>query len=629
MTVNLKGNERKLIFYDFEVLSRSINPTTGKPYWCVVFIDFDTRKGKVIRNDVEELRAFHRAFKNDIFIGYNCRGYDQYILKGLLLGFDAGYINDRLIVDKIKGHNVVREAYKIPFNNFDIMPNPPVSLKTLESFMGSEIEESSVPFSIERPITEEEERDLIKYCVHDVKETIKVFEAKREEFDSQLQLIEAFDLDMKMFTKTKAQLSAHILDAKKQEDRGDEFNFIYPDTLQLDKYQYVKDWYDNFNSYTDSNGKEMKLETEVAGVPTVYGIGGIHSAIKNIDESGIILACDISSMYPALIIEYGLMSRNVPSVDKYVQIRNERLKLKAERNPKQQPLKIVLNATFGTFKDQYNAMVDKLMSNSICVTGQLLLTDLAEKLEAHCKILQKNTDGIYMKVEKEEDIEIVKSIAKEWEQRTRLDLEWDRYERIIQKDVNNYILVPKGDLYYDNGDPRWKAKGGVVKLLDDLDYNMAVVNRAVTQYFLSNTPIADTINNCDELRDFQQVSKLTAKYDNALYGCTFSKKPVFDEKTGKSPKKEVWNEDGELLQNKTFRVFASTREEDGGIFKHKVGSKPQSFADTSEKCFIDNSNIVGKKTPDYLDREFYIDLAQRKLNLFLGIKNKPKKKKVV
>lgn len=47
-------------------------------------------------------------------------------------------------------------------------------------------------------------------------------------------------------------------------------------------------------------------------------------------------------MYPALIIEYNLMSRNVESVEKYRQIRDERLKLKAAKNPKQQPLKIVL-----------------------------------------------------------------------------------------------------------------------------------------------------------------------------------------------------------------------------------------------------------------------------------------------
>jgi hypothetical protein len=84
------------------------------------------------------------------------------------------------------------------------MPNPPVGLKTLEAFMGSKIKESSVPFDLDRPLTEAEIKETIQYCLHDVKETIKVFDAKREEFDSQLQLIEAFDLDMTQFTKDKS-----------------------------------------------------------------------------------------------------------------------------------------------------------------------------------------------------------------------------------------------------------------------------------------------------------------------------------------------------------------------------------------------------------------------------------------
>ena len=64
----------KKIFYDFEVF---------KEDWMVVIIDYDTKKGKVIINDVEMLRKYYNAFKKDIWIGYNSRGYDQYILKGI------------------------------------------------------------------------------------------------------------------------------------------------------------------------------------------------------------------------------------------------------------------------------------------------------------------------------------------------------------------------------------------------------------------------------------------------------------------------------------------------------------------------------------------------------------------
>lgn len=621
MGVQLKGKERNLYFYDFEVLSSSICEKTGESYWCVVIIDYDTGNCKIIRNDKDELRQFYKQTKDDIYIGFNCRNYDQFIFKGLLMNMDAGIVNDKLIRDNIKGHNVVKGAYKIPFYTFDIMPNPPQSLKAMEAFMGDDIQESSVPFDIDRPITIDEEKDLVKYCIHDVQETIRVFDNLRQEFDSQLALIEAFDLDMSMFTKTKAQLAAEILEAERHGDRGDEFDFIYPDTLILDKYSHVKDWYDNFDSYTDEKGKTVKLETKIAGVDTVYGIGGIHSAIPNIDETGIILACDIASMYPALIIEYGLMSRNVPGIEKYLKIRSDRLIMKANKDPRQQPYKIVLNATFGTFKDQFNAMYDKRMSNSICVSGMLLLTDLAEKLEPHCKILQKNTDGIYMKVEKEEDIEVVKSIAKEWEKRSRLDLEWDEYSRLIQKDVNNYILVTK--------DGEYKSKGAYTKELSNVDYDLPIINKAIVNYFTKNIPIETTINNCDELREFQKVVKKSSAYTYVKKDVKYEKVKEVNPATGRLRTVEKLVNDGKILTDKTYRVFASTRDDDWGLFKQKVDGNPEKFANTPVKCFVDNGDINGKLVPDYLDKSYYITLAQERIYQYKGLdKNgKPKKSK--
>jgi hypothetical protein len=148
--------EPRLFFYDFEVFSKAKDPITGRSFWLVVFIEYKTRKGKIIVNDDEELIKFYNKYKNDIFVGFNSRAYDQYILKGLILGMDAGYINDKLIIEGKKGFEVVRQGYKVPFNNFDIMPNPPVGLKTLEGFLGSNIKESSVPFDLDRPLTEEE-----------------------------------------------------------------------------------------------------------------------------------------------------------------------------------------------------------------------------------------------------------------------------------------------------------------------------------------------------------------------------------------------------------------------------------------------------------------------------------------
>lgn len=284
---------------------------------------------------------------------------------------------------------------------------------------------------------------------------------------------------------------------------------------------------------------------------------------------------------------------------------------------------------YGTFGDQYNPLYDKRMMRSVCVSGQLLLTDFIEKIEPYCKLFNINTDGVFFIVEEENHDYNFKQIMKakeEWESRTRLELELEEYRKVIQKDVNNYVVVPYGEPFYPNGDARWKAKGAYVKALSDIDYDLPIINFALNNYFVLGKPIEETINECDNLRDFQKVIKLTSAYNYALKDCTFSKQKVVNEATGRMVTKTMWNEDGEILKDKTFRVFASTRESDGAIFKQKIGKNPEKFANTPDNCFIDNDEVLGKECPDYLDRQFYIDLAQTRLNQYLYGKSKPTKK---
>jgi hypothetical protein len=579
------------IFYDFEVF---------KEDWMVVIIDYDTRKGKVIVNDVSMLRKYYEHFQDDIWIGYNNRMYDQWIFKGILLGYEPYYINKKLIEDGVKGHNIVKKAWTIPMNNFDVTTGFH-SLKQLEGFMGSRIKESSVPFDIDRKLTESELIEVIDYCKHDVLETINVFENRVEEFESQLALIEAFNLDMAQFTKTKAQLSAHIIGAEKQPDRDDEFNLSFPDTLVVsEKYQHIVDWYKN----PENMDYKKKLEVDVAGVPHVFAWGGLHGAIPKCKEEGIILAADVASLYPSLMIEYGYISRNVNEPNKFREIRDKRLELKAKKDPRQLPMKIVINANYGAMKDQYNPLFDPLMSNNVCLAGQLLLLDLIEKIEPYCKIIQSNTDGVFMKVEKESDIEVIKSVAKEWEQRTRLDLEWEVFEKIFQKDVNNYIIIDK------NG--KYKSKGAYVKKLNNLDYDLPIVNKALINYFTKGIEIEQTINECNQLREFQKIVKVSRLYLRALHGDV-------------------------VLPERVLRVFADKREDTQGVFKVKLKMKdgieqevPDKIANTPERCFIDNDDVKEKLIPDHLDKEYYIEVAKERLNAFLGIpkKRKPAKKKV-
>ncbi|MGL5641082.1 MAG: hypothetical protein ACRDDM_02370, partial [Paraclostridium sp.] len=292
-----------------------------------------------------------------------------------------------------------------------------------------------------------------------------------------------------------------------------------------------------------------------------------------------------SSYYPAMMIEYGFLSRSVHDPNKYKEIRDRRIVLKKAKNPLQGPYKIVINGTFGAQKDKYNPLYDPRQANNVCINGQLLLLDLIENVEAanKFKLIQSNTDGVMFKLKEMRDLEILKSICSEWENRTRMTLEYDIFTKIYQKDVNNYITVE------ENG--KFKSKGAYVKKLNNLDYDLPIVNKALVEYFINDAPIDDTILNCNKLKEFQKIVKLSNKYKHAIHN-------------------------GEILKEKTLRVFASRRVNDDRVYKVKV-DKPEKISNTPDKCFIINDDVNDMEVPRALNKKWYIEMAYKRLMDFM------------
>ncbi|MHB1654408.1 MAG: hypothetical protein ACYCVD_18350 [Desulfitobacteriaceae bacterium] len=563
-----------MIFFDAEVFRLD---------WLFVFIDTETRETTVIVNDHDQLKQLYEQHKTDIWVGFNSRHYDRYIFKAVLCDFDPYEVSQWIIANKQGGWWYSGLFRKIPFYTFDVMTDRYHGLKQLEGFMGNDIRESEIPFDIDRKLTSEELESVIKYCTHDVEQTMLVFLGRLEEFESQMSLIKAFKLPLSYISKTKAQLTAAVLEAR-QMDRNDEYDIVLPDTLRIKKYRHIVEWY----MLPKNRDYEKKLEVDIAGVPHVFGWGGLHGAIPNYQCLGILLNVDVASFYPAIMIEYGFLSRNVADSTKYRQIRDERLRLKAEKNPMANPLKIVLNSTFGASKDKYNQLYDPRQANNVCVGGQLLLLDLIEHLEGSCELIQSNTDGLIVKVRRRKDIETVKAICVEWEQRTRMVLEFDEFERIFQKDVNNYLVVHE--------DGSYKSKGAYIKALDVLDYDLAIVNKAIVNYFIHGTPVEQTIMAADKLIGFQKIVKVSEKYCYAMYG-------------------------NERRPEKVLRVFASRVRTDGGVFKMKLVNderRLEKIANTPERCFIVNEDVNDMEIPRKLDRKWYIELAKNRIEDFLG-----------
>ena len=593
-----------MIFYDFEVFKHD---------WLVVLIDLDAKKETVIINDRDQLQRFYDQHKGVIWAGYNSRHYDQYILKAILCGFDPKEVNDWIIVEERPGYRFSSLLRNFPLINYDVMPNPPISLKTLEAFMGHSIKETSVPFDIDRPLTEAELAETVKYCRHDVEETVEVWLRSIEEFNTTMFFVNHSHLGSDCIGKTKAQLAATILGGnRKGKTFDDEFKFPILDCVQLDKYKAVASWYKNPINH---DYRKTQEDVMVAGVPHTFAWGGGHGAIRQYHGSGVFIVIDVTAYYPSLQKQFKIGYRVMDNPENFEFIHDSNIEFKRKGDKKaRQPFKIMDNAISGQMKEPGSALFDPMSNNTICINGQLLLLDLIEHLEAAdcCQLIQNNTDGIIIKPhDYDRDFDTIDDVVWEWEQRTGMKMDFDIFiGHIFQKDVNNYFLI-------DRETGAVKAKGAYVKKLSDLDYDLPIVNRAIVEYFTTGATPEKTIGACDSLRDFQKVVKVSSKYRYALYSPTTTTEKIRDEK-GRL-KTVIRFSGGEVQTDKTFRVFASKDRSRGGIYK--VSGKmvkgreknPEKFANTPDHCFIINDDVSAMSIPDELDRQYYIDLAWKRL----------------
>ncbi|MBT9793256.1 hypothetical protein GPL02_09985 [Clostridium sp. MCC334] len=620
-----------MIFYDFEVFKHD---------WLAVFIDVTRKKEHVIINSPDELKALYEANRRDIWVGFNNKHYDQYIMKGILLGLDPKRINDWIIVEGREGWQFSSVFNKVPMINYDVMPNPPVGLKTMEGFLGSDIKESEVPFDIDRPLTPQEIEQTVFYCRHDVEETIKVFLQTADVFEAMHGIIQAFPdmVSLSNIGDSEARITAKVLGCRKQEF-NDEFDFFFLPCLRLNKYRYVQDWFEqkrkealsldlqNRSEYDKKTWyKSQSLETLVAGIPHTFGFGGLHGATEKPSHfTGALYHVDVNNYYPSMLIAWQLVTRAATN-DNYQKVYKTRKALKykqthaaskaeAKRFKKMQlPYKKMLNALSGAMKDNTNPAYDPRNNNCMCINGQLMLLDLIEHLEVipGFELIQSNTDGLIVKVpDTDEAFDMMDDICWEWEQRCSTPLcdillELDCIHEIFQKDVNNYLWV--------SADGSVERIGAYVKELSAVDNDLPIINKALVDYMVNKTPVEQTINQCDDLIMFQKIVKLSDKYDWVEHEhCT----PVILKK-GVRVIKEIYEYPETVKYTyKSYRVFASNSQDDGRLLKRKaIKPKGEKFGNTPEHCFIFNDDVNGVKVPETLDRGWYIDLAKKRLRQF-------------
>lgn len=610
-----------MIFFDFEVF---------KYDWLGVFIDMVTEEKHIIVNDRDKLIDLYNKNVKNIWSGFNIKHYDQYIFKGIILGMDPKYINDEIIINEREGWTISREFSKIPFVMYDVFQGRGFGLKTLEGFMGSNIKETDVDFRIDRKLTKEEIEMSIKYCTHDVEETIKVFMERIDEFNSQYDLVKTFNLPLSSLGDSGAHLVSKVLECERH-SYDDEFDFFVLPHIQINKYKEVVDWFNsikgNPEKLTHKDYYTRNFITMVAGIPHTFGFGGLHGApgiiktkkngAKEIISTprhykGAIYHVDVNNYYPSMLIAHRLVTRSATN-NKYAEIYETRKQLKMKQlaaktkeeakmyKKQQSPYKQLLNALSGAMKDRNNKAYDPRNNNLMCMNGQLMLLDLIEHLEAGIPgfvLIQSNTDGLIVQIpDTDEAFNLLDDICYEWESRCStnlcsITLATDQIREVYQKDVNNYLWI---DI---NGDV--ERKGAYLKELGTLDYDLPIINEALVNYMVNKTPLQDTIYGCRDLIKFQKLVKLSDAYEYVEYN-------------------------GKRYDYKCYRVFASTKSGDGKILKvkNKLNKKTgeyslvgEKFANSPENCFIYNDDVKNVEVPNKLDYRWYLDVARERLKDF-------------
>ena len=331
---------------------------------------------------------------------------------------------------------------------------------------------------------------------------------------------------------------------------------------------------------------------------------------------------DVASYYPNCVRLYGYSSRNQKDKQAYVDILNTRIKAKhgeleesflkefnTSNDELKGGLKLPINAYTGTLRATFNALYDPLQGFSICTTCQLLMLQLIHDLQQipTLEMVSANTDAVMFTIEENEKPKALK-ILEDWQKYTGFELEEDNIVKIIMRDVNNYVeIIQIGennyDIHYKGGvftgkhKFKWDKDKQVFhyEFKDDLKSNsLTIIAEAVLKKLLFNIPVEETINKCDDIFRFQQISHLRSTYEKMI--------------------QRLPSGDVELQKNN--RVYAGL-EPTGTIYKVKPNGREDSLANQPPNPIIDNKNEL---TIDRIDKRWYIKIAKQRVNDFRGVK---------
>lgn len=309
------------------------------------------------------------------------------------------------------------------------------------------------------------------------------------------------------------------------------------DKLNFDKiiFPHIKFKTDELSKILDSMKKTKIYKTnksefceEITYHNTTYTLatGGIHSVdtpkIYESDEEFVYRHFDMTSYYPSIMISYDVYPEHLhqKSFTKMISfLKDTRVKCKhggdinvIEGVPNKiaaEALKIVINSIYGKLGSNLFFLFDRLAQMKVTINGQLMTMTLIEDLELNnIHVISANTDGIVVKLPRKEE-ERFKTITSKWCEINKMGADYEDYNLLIVRDVNNYLAVQT------NGSIDFKGAFDPKQYLKDLKkgYDMPIVAKAVYEYFVNDVPIMETLYNHKDILDFCKTQNVGRQFE--------------------------------------------------------------------------------------------------------------------
>lgn len=553
---------------------------------------------------------------NILFCGYNNLHYDNAIIN---------YIIDYYNIMKYKGYRDICRSifnlskvittsseddnsawrkwkYMICFDSFDILTmlysnKLRVGLKEIQVTMQyKNVQEFVADWQADLP--ENQIDSMINYNINDVNSTEELLNRCKKDIDLRIAIEDEYGV--RVLSKDGVNIGMKILTQKYLEKTGQTWwdikdlrspmsviplnNVILP-FIKYDSPILTRVLDDMKSQIVSPGRKGYENKFVFEGLQYSVGVGGIHSVNKPEiiipKEDEMLIDIDVASLYPSMLIEYEFYPKHLGSefLEVYKQIKDERIEAKHNGNKvKNETLKLALNGLSGNLQNEHNFCYSPFAVMQIRINGQLLLLMLAEKLtQLGCRIVQANTDGLFVLLKKDVYSK-VNNVCREWEQLTRLTLEEERFKAMYQYAINDYFAITEDD--------KVKEKGmfiTTVKLGKGL--TPKIIPKAVINFFKNGVSVEETIKGCQDIRDF-----------------------LMSEKTGKQWHVEYNNKE----QQRTNRFYASTN----GAYLWKWKEKDTNRFDISipcptEKQYQNMLTASGVTLLNYLDDK---PIEERKIN---------------